>query len=107
MSTSSLIRPDVAEMPATCAIPRKSGEMVFHSDWERRAFALVVSLAEQRQFEWTEFQQQLIQCIGETERDDPQNPRRGYYESWLASLEALLRRKQILQAMLDPARKTL
>jgi hypothetical protein len=62
--------PLIAEMPAPAALPRKSGEMVFHDEWERRAFAMAVSLAEQ--------------------------PSRGYYESWLVALEALLQEKELL-----------
>ncbi len=96
MSKERPTRSDIAEMSGTCALPRKSGEMVFHHEWERRAFAIAVSLAEQGQFEWSEFQQQLITSIAESEQGDPQNPRRGYYESWLLSLEAVLRRKQLL-----------
>ena len=97
MSTERLARSDVAEM-ARVALPRKSGELVFHDDWERRAFALAVSLAEQGLFEWKEFQQELIASVGEAERDDPQHPTRGYYESWLVSLERLLARKRLLEA---------
>ena len=89
-------RSDIAEMPGEAALPRKSGELVFHDDWERRAFAIAVSLAEQGLYDWTEFQQQLISAVAEAEKDDPQNPSRGYYESWLASLEALLEEKQLL-----------
>jgi len=89
-------RSDIAEM-ARAALPRKSGELVFHDDWERRAFALAVSLAEQGLFEWSEFQQELIAAVAEAERDDPQHPTRGYYESWLVSLERLLARKQLLE----------
>jgi nitrile hydratase accessory protein len=89
-------RPDIAEM-AHAGLPRKSGELVFHDDWERRAFALAVSLAEQGLFEWSEFQQQLIAAVAEAERGDPQRPSRGYYESWLVSLERLLARKQLLE----------
>lgn len=96
MSEEPLPRPDIAEMAGAYALPRKSGEMVFHDDWERRAFAIAVSLADQGQFEWSEFQQQLITCIAEAEQGDPQNPSRGYYESWLVSLETVLRRKQLL-----------
>jgi nitrile hydratase accessory protein len=96
VSEERLARPDVAEMAGGYALPRKSGEMVFHDEWERRAFAIAVSLAEQSRFTWSEFQQQLIESIAESERDDPQNPIRGYYESWLAALEALLRRKLLL-----------
>jgi nitrile hydratase accessory protein len=101
VSEERLTRPDIAEMSGTYALPRKSGELVFHDEWERRAFALAVSLAEQGQFEWREFQQQLIQCIAEAERDDPQNPSRGYYESWLVSLETVLRKKQLLSDRSD------
>ena len=89
-------RPDIAEMQTQSALPRKSGEMVFHNDWERRAFAIAVSLAEQGVFEWSEFQQQLISAIAEAEQDDPQNPSRGYYESWLVAMEALLEEKELL-----------
>ena len=80
--------------------------MVFHSDWERRAFAIVVRLCEQGQFEWNEFQQQLVECIGDAERDDPQNPSRGYYDSWLASLEVLLRRRQLLEPLPHATQET-
>ena len=96
MSGERHARPDVAEM-ARAALPRKSGELVFHEEWERRAFALAVSLAEQGLFEWKEFQEQLIASVGEAERGDAQHPTRGYYESWLVSLERLLGEKQLLE----------
>ena len=96
MSEERLARSDVAEMADEYALPRKSGELVFHDEWERRAFAIAVSLAEQGQFAWSEFQQELIESIAKSEQGDPQNPSRGYYESWLAALEALLRRKLLL-----------
>jgi nitrile hydratase accessory protein len=91
-----LTRPDIAEMEGAFALPRKSGEMVFHDQWERRAFAIAVSLAEQGAFEWSEFQQQLIASVAEAEHGDPQHPSRGYYESWLVSLERLLDKKRLL-----------
>jgi nitrile hydratase accessory protein len=96
MSKERLARPEVAEMHRA-ALPRRSGELVFHDDWERRAFALAVSLADQGLFEWQEFQQQLIAAVGEAERGDPEHPTRGYYESWLVSLERLLERKRLLE----------
>jgi nitrile hydratase accessory protein len=95
MSKERDARPDVADMGGA-PLPRKSGELVFHDDWERRAFALAVSLAEQGTFEWTEFQRQLIEAVGEAERGDPKQPSRGYYESWLVSLERLLETKRLL-----------
>jgi nitrile hydratase accessory protein len=97
MSIARPARPDIAEM-TDAALPRKSGELVFHDVWEQRVFALAVSLAEQGLFEWREFQQQLIASVAEAERDDPQRPTRGYYESWLESLERLLQQKRLLEA---------
>jgi len=87
--------PVIAEMTGACALPRQSGELVFDADWERRAFAIAVSLAEAGHFSWPEFQQQLIESLCEAEQRTPQNPSRDYYESWLVSLEALLRRKRL------------
>lgn len=101
MSDERAARPDIAEMAGASTLPRKSGEMVFHDDWERRAFAIAVSLAEQGMFDWSEFQQHLIASIAEAERDDPQHPSRGYYESWLVSLERLLAEKQLLGRRID------
>jgi nitrile hydratase accessory protein len=96
MSEDRQARPQIAEMSGNAALPRKSGEMVFHNDWERRAFAIAVSLAEQGLYEWSDFQQQLIRAVGEAEKEDPMKPSRGYYESWLASLEAVLNEKELL-----------
>ena len=83
-------------MNGTPALPRKSGELVFHDEWERRAFAMAVSLAEQGVFEWNDFQRQLIKAVARAEEEDLLNPSRGYYESWLAALEAVLAEKQVL-----------
>ena len=81
---------------ARSALPRKNGEMVFHNDWERRVFAIAVNLAEQGIFDWSEFQQQLIRAIAEVEQDDPPKPSRGYYESWLVAVEAVLAEKNFM-----------
>lgn len=82
-------------MSGRCALPRQSGELVFNADWERRAFAMAVSLADQGHFAWREFQQQLSETLSQAEPHDQQNPGGDYYESWLVSLEALLRRKRL------------
>jgi len=90
-------RPEIAEMQAA-ALPRMSGELVFHDEWERRAFAMAVSLAEQGRFEWPQFQANLIEAVGVAEAADPLHPSRGYYESWLAALEATLSQTRLLEA---------
>jgi nitrile hydratase accessory protein len=89
-------RPEIAQMDGKPALPRKSGELVFHDEWERRAFAMAVNLAEQGLFEWREFQRELIRAIAKAERNDRLVPSRGYYESWLAALEAVLTERQVL-----------
>ena len=96
MTADRLISSDVAEMQGPASLPRKSGEMVFHDEWEKRAFSMAVSLAEQGIYDWSEFQAQLIIAVAEAEQDDPQKPTRGYYESWLAAMEALLKKKKLL-----------
>jgi nitrile hydratase accessory protein len=83
-------------MEGGSALPRKSGELVFHDEWERRAFAIAVSLAEKGEYDWSDFQQSLIRAVGEAEAGDPLNPSRGYYESWLAALEQLLAEKELI-----------
>lgn len=97
MSAERFARPAIAEMNGTPALPRKSGELVFHNEWERRAFAIAVSLAEQGLLEWNDFQHQLIKAVASAEENDPLKPSRGYYESWLAALEAILAEKQMLE----------
>ncbi len=90
----------IAEMTGAAALPRKSGELVFHDDWERRAFAIAVALCEQGQFDWEDFRDELIAAIaasGETpESPNPDAP--GYYEHWLAGLERTLARKGLIEA---------
>jgi nitrile hydratase accessory protein len=97
MTGDRIARPEIAEMHGKPALPRKSGELIFHDEWERRAFALAIGLAEEGKFEWSDFQQQLILAVASAEGKDPLNPSRGYYESWLAALEALLAEKRLLE----------
>jgi nitrile hydratase accessory protein len=98
MNEQRKTRSDITEMTGAASLPRKSGEMVFHDDWERRGFAIAVSLAEQGLFQWSEFQQHLIEAVAEAEQGDRQ---RGYYESWLVALEKSLKEKQLLVDCVD------
>lgn len=101
MNAARLAHPTIAEMNGTPALPRKSGELVFHDEWERRAFAMAVSLAEQGLLEWKDFQHQLTKAVASAEEIDPLHPSRGYYESWLAALEAVLAEKQMLEVKMN------
>lgn len=83
----------ISNMEGDTALPRKSGELVFHDAWERRAFALAVALCDQGQYQWDEFRDHLIAEIGTADAaqaDTPDAPFPGYYEHWLASLEKVL-----------------
>jgi len=91
--------PRIAEMSGVAALPRKSGDLVFHDPWERRVFALAVALCEQGLYQWDEFRDRLMAEIaaadqaGDSDADHP--PRPNYYESWLAAFERLLLEKGI------------
>lgn len=97
---SARARPEIAVMEPECALPRKSGELVFHDDWERRAFAIAVALCEQGRYDWDQFRQHLIAEIAANGSNgstpDPHAP--GYYEHWLAALEKVLAETGILPA---------
>ena len=78
------------------SLPRKSGDLVFHDEWE--TLAMAVALHESGCYQWEEFRSILISEInlsGETAANPrPEEP--GYYEHWLSSLEKLLQKKKIL-----------
>jgi nitrile hydratase accessory protein len=84
-------------MGGSAALPRKSGELVFHDPWERRVFTLAVALCERGVYRWDEFRDHLIAEIAAAEKaagphaDPATLP--SYYESWLAAFEKLLAEK--------------
>ena len=96
---SRVTNPHIAEMTGPVSLPRRSGELVFHDPWERRVFALAVSLCEQGYYQWDEFRDHLIAEIGAAEEAAGPNPEPSalpsYYESWLAAFEKLLAKKGI------------
>lgn len=92
----------IADMGGVAALPRKSGELVFHYPWERRVFALGVALCEQGVYTWDDFRERLIAEIASAERGDRSDeteardsPLPTYYEHWLAALEKLLIEKGV------------
>lgn len=90
--------PEIAEMPGEMSLPRRSGELVFHDPWERRVFALAVSLYEQGYYAWDEFRDHLIaeiEAAEQAEKSYPTGQPQPYYESWLAAFEKLLVEKKI------------
>jgi nitrile hydratase len=90
--------PCIAEMSGVAALPRKSGELVFHDPWERHVFALAVALCEQGLYHWDEFRDRLIAEVAaadQTAKTGTTNAQPSYYEHWLAAFERLLLEKGI------------
>jgi nitrile hydratase accessory protein len=83
----------IAEMAGEAALPRKNGELVFEAPWEGRAFGMAVALNDRHCYDWDEFRRHLIANIAAAERSGKEVP---YYESWLASFEALLLEKGLI-----------
>jgi nitrile hydratase accessory protein len=81
------------------AMPRKNGELVFHTPWESRVFGIAVKLCEQDVFEWEEFRQLLIVEIKEWENENHFEPKTqwNYYQLWTNALEKILLGKGVLQ----------
>ena len=83
---------DVRRMVQTlvCDLPRAEGdERMFSQPWELRAFAIAVAAFHSGQFQWTEFQQQLIASIQQWE-SGARSEAWSYYERWLDALENIL-----------------
>lgn len=74
-----------------CDLPIND-EPKFASPWELRAFALAVAAFHGGQFQWNEFQNELIASIRTWEAADTAEPW-NYYERWLEALETLLAEK--------------
>jgi nitrile hydratase accessory protein len=59
----------------------------FEHEWQRRAFGLALALSEFGHYEWSDFQQSLIETIGRWE-NTPESERGAweYYDHWVAAL---------------------
>jgi nitrile hydratase accessory protein len=66
-------------------------EAPFEEPWQAQAFALAVALNARGVFTWSEWSETLGAAIA-------RNPDAPYYESWLETLVALLRRKELTDA---------
>jgi nitrile hydratase accessory protein len=60
----------------------------FEHEWQRRAFGLALALSEFGHYDWSDFQQSLIETIGRWE-NTPASERGGweYYDHWVAALK--------------------
>jgi nitrile hydratase accessory protein len=86
---------EIADMAGAAALPRKNGELVFDEAWQGRIFGMTVAMSHAAQFEWREFQAQLIAEIARAERRGEGS---SYYERWLNAFERLLADRGLLDA---------
>ena len=73
-------------------------EPVFEEPWEAQAFALVLRLAEQGLFQWSEWTAALTTEISQAKGRGEQDLGDTYYHYWLAALEKLLLEKSVLDS---------
>jgi len=77
-------------------LPESADELNFEAPWQARAFSIVLSLYQNGQFEWNEFQSRLIEEVQNDDSTTAENPLESvYYEQWISALENLLVEKDI------------
>jgi nitrile hydratase accessory protein len=85
------------ELQNAMQLPRDNGELMFHSPWESRVFAMAVLLCERGEYAWNTFNEQFAKCIGDAEMHHPdQEAVSAYYHHWRQALETVLLEKAIL-----------
>jgi len=88
--------PPEAEIGALPALPRDEGGPVFKAPWEAQAFAMTLSLHTRGAFTWREWADALAtELAAAAARGEPDDGTR-YYQHWLAALEKLVARKQLI-----------
>jgi len=93
MTTS--IRPE-ADLGALPALPRDEEGPVFKAPWEAQAFAMTLSLHTRGVFTWREWADALAaELAAAAARGEPDDGSH-YYEHWLAALETLVARKNLI-----------
>lgn len=71
------------------SLPKDEEGPVFSEPWQAQAFAMAVKLNEAGVFSWSEW----AETLGAELRAEPRRP---YYESWLAALEKLAEAKGVM-----------
>lgn len=80
---------------AISTIPRDSDGPIFREPWEAQAFAMALALHERGVFTWPEWAEALGAEIKRAQAAGDPDTGETYYRHWLATLEALVARKDI------------
>ena len=95
MTTS--IPPDI-DFAALPALPRDQGGPVFNAPWEAQAFAMAVTLHQRGLYTWRDWADaRAAELAAAAARGEPDDGSR-YYEHWLAALEKLVAKKNVVSS---------
>ena len=84
------------DLPDELQPPMANGEVLFEEPWQGRVFAIAVGLHEAGAFAWSEFQNTLIEVVGEWDQSDLTGQPYLYYEHFQTALGRLLDCKGIV-----------
>lgn len=84
------------DLPDELQPPMANGEVLFEEPWQGRVFAMAVGLHEAGAFAWSEFQNTLIEVVGEWDQSDLTDQPYLYYEHFQTALGRLLDCKGIV-----------
>ncbi len=84
----------MAALAPVAPLPRGADGLVFPAPWAARAFAMAVALNQRGVFAWSEWAESFGAELRRPERQVSTDPE-DYWRVWLATLEAILRRKQV------------
>jgi nitrile hydratase accessory protein len=95
MTTS--IPPEI-ELGALPSLPQDAGGPVFNAPWEAQAFGMTLALHARGHFTWREWAGALAAELSTAAASGHPDDGSHYYEHWLAALEKLVARKNIVGA---------
>lgn len=93
MTTS--IRPE-ADLGSLPALPHDDEGPVFKAPWEAQAFAMTLTLHTRGVFEWREWADALAAELAAAAARGQPDDGTHYYEHWLAALEKLVAKKDLI-----------
>jgi nitrile hydratase accessory protein len=76
--------------------PMANGEVLFEAPWQGRVFGMAVALHEAGVFAWSEFQANLIEVVGEWDKEASSSDPYEYYDHFQNALNQLLARKSLV-----------
>ena len=95
MTTST---PPEVELGALPSLPRDAEGPVFNAPWEAQAFGMALSQHARGLFTWREWADALAAELSAAAASGHPDDGTHYYEHWLAALEGLVTRKNIVTA---------